>query len=472
MRRKSLITIPEIIAIDKTNEKLDNNLTILNIKFKYYAGIKTMIKNFDMLVKGEYSNERRIALEIFEGVLNKINGYNAVKEHVKIFDDYLIINNKKIDLSSYKKIFLIGFGKASAEMAKAMEEFMIYDDGAIITTHDTKLKTIKVFKGSHPLPSEKNIEATKEIVNIVKKAGKNDLIFVLISGGGSSLFCMPMISLNSMINVTDELIKAGCNIEELNTVRKHLSYIKGGKLAKLTEAKIIGLIISDIIGNPVEFIASAPTAGDKTTFGDAYKIMKKYRVKNKEAMDLILKGMKGEIEETPDKLKNVENFIIADINIACREAKKIAEFKGYYSKILTTSLRGEAKEIGIALARYAKFYPRNHSVLIAGGETTVKVKGNGMGGRNQEMVLSAIKEINGLPMAFLSCGTDGIDGSSPAAGAIADGNSMKMAIKLNLNLDDFLSDNNSYEFFKVMDDAIITGYTGTNVMDIQIIVKR
>lgn len=431
-----------------------------------------MIKNFDGLLKGEYLNERKVALEIFEGALNKINGYNAIKEHIKFFDDYLVINNKKINLNNYKKIFLIGFGKASLEMAKAMEEFMAYDDGAIITTQDTKLKTIKVFKGIHPLPSEKNIEATKEIINIVKKAGKDDLIFVLVSGGGSSLFCMPMISLNSMIDVTDKLIKAGCNIEELNTVRKHLSYIKGGKLAKLTEAKMIGLIISDIIGNPVEFIASGPTAGDKTTFRDAYKIMKKYKIKNKEAMDLILKGMKGEVKETPDKVKNVENFIIADINIACKEAKKIAEFKGYYSKILTTNLKGEAREVGVALARYAKFYPRNHSVIITGGETTVKVKGNGLGGRNQEMVLSAIKEIDGLPIAFLSCGTDGIDGSSPAAGAIADGDSMKRAIKLNLSPDDFLQNNNSYEFFKIMDDTIVTGYTGTNVMDIQIIVRR
>ena len=431
-----------------------------------------MIKNFDGLLKGEYLNERKVALEIFEGVLNKINGYNAIKEHIKFLDDYLIINNKKINLNDYKKIFLIGFGKASLEMAKAMEEFMTYDDGAIITTQDEKLKTIRVFKGSHPLPSEKNIEATKKIINIVKKAGKDDLIFVLASGGGSSLFCMPMISLNSMIDVTDKLIKAGCNIEELNTVRKHLSYIKGGRLAKLTEAKMIGLIISDIIGNPVEAIASGPTAEDKTTFRDAYKIMKKYKIKNKEAMDLILKGLKGEVEETPNKIKNVENFIIADIDIACKEAKKIAEFKGYYSKILTTSLRGEAKEIGKYLSRYAKFYPRNHSVIITGGETTVKVEGNGIGGRNQEMVLSAIKEINGLPIAFLSCGTDGIDGSSPAAGAIADGDSMKRATKLNLNLDDFLQNNNSYEFFKIMDDAIITGYTGTNVMDIQIIVRR
>ena len=431
-----------------------------------------MIKNLDELIKGDFSKERRDALDIIENVLKKMNGYNIIKDVIKIENDFMIIKDKKINLASYKKFFLIGFGKASATMAKAMEEMIYFDEGAIITTEKIKLKSIKVFVGSHPFPSNENIRASEYILNIVKKADKNDLIFVLISGGGSSLFCLPRISLDSIIDVTSKLMKSGCSIEELNIVRKHLSYIKGGQLAKATKGKIISLIISDIIGNPIDAIASGPTARDKSTFKDAYEIMKKYRVENEEALNVIKKGMEGKIEDTPKEIRNAENIIIADIEKACKEAERLAKEKGYYPKILSCNLKGEAKEIGKALARYTKFYPRYHTIIIAGGETIVKVKGNGIGGRNQEMVLAALKEIDGMPIVFASIGTDGIDGNSKAAGAIADGESMERAMALHLNPDEFLENNDSYTFFEKLKDAIITGYTGTNVMDLQIILKR
>jgi len=421
--------------------------------------------------KEKYREGREIILYILEEALKKVNGYNVVKERVKRINDAIKINGRKIDLSNYKRIFLIGFGKASAEMAKAMEEIVEFDDSAILTTKEVETRRAKIYVGTHPYPSRKNIEITEKIVEIVKKADKNDLIFCLISGGGSSLLCKPRVSLEALIDVTEKLMKKGCSIEELNTVRKHLSFVKGGQLAKMSKAKIISLIISDIIGNPIEFISSGPTAEDKTTFKDTLKILKKYGVENKEVLEVIKKGIKGEIEETPKKLENVENFVIADISLACNEAKKVAEEFGIKAKIVKTDLRGEAKEVGKDLAKYARYYPRDNAILIFGGETTVKVKGKGKGGRNQEMMLSAIEEIKNEHVVMLSCGTDGIDGNSPAAGAIIDGYSHEKAMKKNLNINEYLERNDSYTFFEKMRDAIITGYTGTNVMDIQIVYK-
>ena len=419
----------------------------------------------------KYKEARKNALTILDGVLEKMNGYNIVKSSVKIVGDSIVIRNRRFNLLPYKRIFLIGFGKASAAMAKAMEEIIPFDDGIVISPEKVELKRIKLYKGSHPFPSKENIEATEKLIEMLQKADEDDLIIALISGGGSSMLCKPRISLEAMIEVTKELMEKGCTIEELNTVRKHLSFVKGGQLAKLTKAKIISIIISDIIGNPIEFIASGPTAIDSTTYGQAMKILKKYGVKNKEAIKIIKKGMKGEIEETAKKLENVENIVIADINIACKYAKEIADELGYYSKIICTELQGEAREAGKNLVEYAIYFPRNHSVLIAGGETTVTVKGRGKGGRNQEIVLAAIEKIANEAIVFISCGTDGIDGNSPAAGAIADGYSYKKAKEKGLDANEYLDANNSYEFFEKIGDAIITGYTGTNVMDIQIIVK-
>ncbi len=431
-----------------------------------------MIKNFDELIHGEYAMERRDALLMLSHALSSVHGYNAVMDSVKKDGETIIVNGRKYHLNDYNRIYLAGAGKAAGSMAKAMEEIIDFDDAVIITNEDISLKKCRVFHATHPYPSKDNISATEEIVKLFRNAGKDDLIIMLISGGGSSMMCLPIISLNSMIEVTEKLMKAGCNIRELNTVRKHLSMIKGGKLARMTDAKIISLIISDVIGNPVDSIASGPTYGDKTTFRDAMSIMKKYGVENEEAIKVIKKGMEGEIEETPEEVKNADNFIIADINKACMEAKKKAEKLGYKAGIITTSLDGEAVSAGRALAEYAIRAPSRKYVFISGGETVVRVIGNGTGGRNQELVLSAAMEIEGQAMVILSCGSDGKDGNSDAAGAIADGETMKRARNMKMDAGDFLKRNDSYHFFLRLNDAIFTGNTGTNVMDIQIIVKR
>lgn len=433
-----------------------------------------MIKNFSELVENtiaKYRGTRRDALTILDEVLEKMNGYNLIKSHVKIFGDSLMIKGKRMNLLPYKRIFLIGFGKASAAMAKAMEEIIAFDDGIIISPENVELQRVKLYRGTHPYPSIENIKATERVIELLREADEDDLIISLISGGGSALLCKPRVSLEDLRDVMNQLMMRGCTIEEFNTVRKHLSYVKGGQLAKLTRAKIVSIIISDIIGNPVEFIASGPTSADSTTFHDAMRILKKYGVKNEEVMKVIKAGIKGKIEETPKNLDNVVNIIIADISLACKYAKEIAEEMGYHAKVLSVTLRGEAREMGRNLAEYAIYYPRHHTVLITGGETTVNVKGKGRGGRNQEMVLAAIKKLANEAIVMLSCGTDGIDGNSPAAGAIADGYSYKKAEEKELDIEKYLENNDSYEFFNKMKDAIFTGYTGTNVMDIQIMVK-
>ncbi|MEM1513739.1 MAG: DUF4147 domain-containing protein [Candidatus Thermoplasmatota archaeon] len=427
-----------------------------------------MIKNFESLIENtdkEFFGIRRDMLEILDFVLEEMNSYKLLKKIIKKEGGKIDIDGKKIDIGKYKKIYLAGFGKAAGSMARAIEEIIDFDEGCVITTEDIELKKARVFKGTHPFPSEINLKATEKIIEIFEKADENDLIIVLISGGGSSLLCKPKISLESFIEVTEDLMKKGCTIEELNIVRKHLSYVKGGKLAKMTKANILSLIISDIIGNPVELIASGPTSQDSSSTRQAMEIIEKYGIKNREAIEALKK------EEKVEKLENVENIIVADNETACKKAMEKAIEKGYYAKIFTNRLKGEARNVGKDLGKFAKIYPRNKAILIFGGETTVKIEGKGTGGRNQEIVLSAIEEIKDEKIVFISFGTDGIDGNSPAGGAIADGCSYRKAIEKGLKIEKFLEENNSYEFFRILGDVIITGYTGTNVMDLQIIGK-
>jgi hydroxypyruvate reductase/glycerate 2-kinase len=294
----------------------------------------------------KYKPVRRDALEILDEVLKKMSGYNIVKQNVKIEDNTLYIKDKKIDLSSFKKKYLIGFGKASSSMAEAMVELMEYDDGVVLGIENKNLKNVKLFAGTHPFPSKKNIMYTEKLIKLVDNTTNNDLIICLISGGGSSFLCHPRIALKNMVMITKALMEKGCKIEELNTVRKHLSFVKGGQLTQRTDAKIISLIISDIIDNPIEFIASGPTYFDSTTYSDALKILGKYNIYNAEASTVLNSGVMGKITETPKKIKNAQHYIIADIETACKLVKKFAQRKKYHAKIISTKIQGEAKDVG------------------------------------------------------------------------------------------------------------------------------
>ncbi|MFC2016620.1 glycerate kinase, partial [Chloroflexota bacterium] len=307
-------------------------------------------------------------------------------------------------------------------------------DGIVISTKKIKLKKIKMIIGTHPFPSKKNIIGTRKIVDLLEKLDKNDLVICLISGGGSSLLFYPNIPFERYTGIIKRAFSSGININKLNKIRKKYSYVKGGKLAKLTKAKIVSLIVSDVVGDDLATIASGPTYG------------------------------KG--------LKNVDNILIANNKVALEAMKKKAVSLGLKPVIITNKLKGEAKIVGKNLLKSMGKYKGKNCFLFA-GETTVTVKGNGKGGRNQELCLGAIEEISkSKDTVLVSVGSDGIEGTTDAAGAIVDNNSLESARKLRLNYKKYLVNNDSYHFFKKIGDLVFTGLTGTNISDIGVIVKR
>lgn len=430
----------------------------------------------------ELKKARKDILDILASSLNAVDPYKTVKS--KFHGKSLVFEGETIDISEFKNIFLVGFGKASIGMTEAVCDSVDIKRGAVVTSDPNKKvrsDRVATFVGGHPLPNQKSIDGTEMILEVVKKCREGDLLIVLISGGGSSLFCKPRVKLRDWQQTTDLLLKSGANIHEINTIRKHLSFVKGGQLVKSVKCKVISLIISDVVGNHLEDIASGPTCPDSTTYIDARKTLKKYNLLEKvpSAINKVLdEGFQGKIPETlkgDDPIfDNVFNFIVANNDMACKAAVNKAEKLGYDTMLLTTSLIGEAKEIGRYLVGKARnYYSRDIEkiVFVSGGETTVTIRGNGMGGRNQEMVLGGVEELDGADVVFASFATDGIDGVSSAAGAIADGFTMVRARKKNIYPGEFLKKNNSHEFFKKLDDLLLTGSTDTNVMDVQIIIK-
>jgi glycerate-2-kinase len=348
------------------------------------------------------------------------------------------------------------------------------DPSAIITNH-----SIEVITGGHPLPNEGSIRGAEKILDLLCQCSKNDCVIVLISGGGSALFCKPRVPLNDLQKTIDLLLRSGASIDELNTIRKHLSLVKGGQLTQHTKAVIVSLIVSDIVHDPISSIASGPTSPDPTTFSDAREILKKYELWTNipaTVRTVITEGIAGCISETLKEndpvFGTVFNFIIANNELACHSAIKKAKELGYDAKLISTSITGEARVIGKYLInRVKKSLLRGKTVFITSGETTVTVQGGGTGGRNQELVLSCVDEIVGDHFVVASFATDGIDGNSDVAGALADGFTLPRALKKKLDPSRFLEQNNSYAFFQGLGDTLCTGLTGTNVMDIQILIR-
>jgi len=392
----------------------------------------------------------------------------------------------------YSRILVIGFGKAAVSMARAAGERLgdIITDGAVTTKYGHAAGRvpgkIHVHEAGHPIPDENGLRGTETILQLAGAANEKTLAVVLISGGGSALFVAPCpgVSLEEKRETTLLLLKAGAEIHELNTVRKHLSRVKGGRLAEvLSPATIISLILSDVVGDCLDVIASGPTSPDPTTFADALCILEKYGLIERApaaVVESLAKGAKGLIAETPKAgdpmFRHVENIIIGSNRLALRAAKSFAEDAGFRSEILSADISGEAAEAGRKLALKALAAKRNkgsdHPVcLVSGGETTVTVTGAGKGGRNMELALAFALEIEGIPgITLLSAGTDGTDGPTDAAGAIVDGMTMTRAKSRGLDPHGYLRDNDSYNFFRKSGGLLITGPTGTNVMDIQIVV--
>jgi glycerate-2-kinase len=440
-----------------------------------------VFKNYDQIVSNgqtlELQKKRRDILDILTVALESVNPYNVVKQVFK--NGNIIVNEASFNISDFKNIYVISFGKASYGMVRAVCDVIHVTQGVIIT-NDSSVRTISdkidVIIGGHPLPNKGSIKGADKIIEVVKQCTEKDLLLVLISGGGSALLCKPRVSLEDLQETTNLLLESGADINEINTIRKHLSTIKGGQLAQLTKGKVISLIISDIVDDPIEFISSGPTYPDSTTFSDSKNILEKYHLWDKlpiKVKTILDNGIDRKISETPKNddpiFNNVHNFVVANNEIACVAAINKAKRLGYEAKLLSTSLTGEAKNISDMLLDKVKNHYKYKSIFISGGETTVTIKGKGKGGRNQELVLGGVKRIAHSDIVFASFATDGIDGKSDAAGAIADGFSFSRAINKELNPKKYLEENNSYEFFSRLNDLLITGPTGTNVMDIQLI---
>jgi len=442
-----------------------------------------LFKNYNQLIENgqtpELKKKRRDVLDILSAALESVNPYLAIERVVR--NGQIVFDAETIDTASFDNVYLVGFGKASIGMAQAVCDSIKITKGAVVTNDKSaKLQrnNIEVVVGGHPIPNNGSIQGAEKILDVVKRCSENDLLIVLISGGGSALLCKPRVSLESIQETTNLLLKSGADINEINTIRKHLSYVKGGQLVKNTKCVVASLIISDIVGDPLEFISSGPTSPDSTTFSDAKKVLETYDLWKEvpdEVRKVIDEGISGKISETPKKddlvFKQVFNFVVANNEIACKAALEKAKSLGYVGKLLTTSLTGEARDIGRYLLEKAKSSIINEStIFITGGETTVTVKGSGKGGRNLELVLGSIEEIANTDMVLASFATDGIDGNCDAAGAIVDRFTSIKAKEKGLIFKKFLEENDSYGFFSKLNDVIVTGPTGTNVMDIQAII--
>jgi glycerate 2-kinase len=424
---------------------------------------------------------RRQALRIFRAALKAAAPAEAVLRHARLDRDTLIAGGRRYRLPSFRNIYVIGAGKASAQMARAIERLL----GARITAgeinmkdgHGAPLRRIQINECGHPVPDQRGVAGARRIAQIASQATADDLIVCLISGGASALLPLPAppITLAEKQKTTRALLHSGASIHEMNCVRKHISQIKGGQLARFAHpATLLTLILSDVIGDDLDVIGSGPTVPDRSTLADAHAIFEKYGIGNK---------LPAAAQETPkpgDRIfDKTHNVIVGSNALAVDAAEVEARRLGFHTLVLSTFLEGEAREIarvhsGIAKEIRATGRPvKTPACVISGGEPTVTIRGKGLGGRNQEFALAAALDIAGLQnVVILSAGTDGTDGPTDAAGAIADGTTLARAQALGLNAPAFLANNDSYRFFEATGDLIKTGPTGTNVADIQLVLVR
>lgn len=430
---------------------------------------------------------RQQALEIFQAGLRAVDPIEAINRHVRLTDDTLRIDGQRFDLKNIERVLIVGAGKAVAPMAKALEDLLgeRIAEGVIVVkeAHGLPLKRVKICEGGHPVPDEGGVRGTEEILSLATEAGANDLVICLISGGGSALLIAPSegVSLKDKQEATKFLLACGATIHELNTVRKHLSRSKGGRLARACyPAAVISLILSDVVGDDLDVIGSGPTVPDSSTFQETQQILKGYQIWDDLAISIrnhIERGVSGEIADTPkadDTAFQRCSAVLVGTNLqAMLASSKEAERLGYHPVILSTKVEGEAREVAKVQAAIAKEVAGSGNpapapaCLLFGGETTVTLQGDGKGGRNQEYALaSALALEDQRHIVVLSGGTDGTDGPTDAAGAVADGATVARARRKGLDPKDYLRRNDSYNFFKQLDDLIITGPTRTNVMDI------
>ncbi|GAK50537.1 glycerate 2-kinase [Candidatus Moduliflexus flocculans] len=436
---------------------------------------------------------RQHAREIFAAGLRAVDPIAAIQRHVRRDGAVLTVGSTRYDLHAYRHIYVIGGGKAGASMAQAIEEIL----GDRITAgwvnvkyaHLAPTHIIALHEAGHPVPDREGAHGVRQMIAMIGQATAEDLVICLISGGGSALLPAPAegISLEEKQAVTSLLLRCGATIHEMNAIRKHISAIKGGQLARIVApATMISLILSDVIGDPLDTIASGPTVPDTFTFADCLSMFERFHLLEqlpRSVRDHVMRGARGEIAETPkpgDPLfDRTQNLIIASNIQAAQAAADQARSLGYHALILSSSIAGETRVVANVHAAILKEIVQSGNPLprpaciVSGGETTVTIQGNGLGGRNQEFALSAALDIAGLPgVVVLSAGTDGTDGPTDAAGAVADGETVTRAKRQGLEPGAFLTNNDSYHFFDALGDLVKTGPTHTNVMDLRILLAN
>lgn len=377
-------------------------------------------------------------------------------------------------------VMLVAIGKAAWNMASAACEVLAEKilEGIVLTKYNHsqgKLKGLRIYEAGHPLPDQNSVKATGEILEMVGKLTSKDELLFLVSGGGSALFEKPLngVSIDEVISVTNQLLTKGADIVEMNTIRKHLSAVKGGRFAEhCNGAKIHSIVLSDIIGDPLDSIASGPAYPDISTTNDALRIISKYE------LNLSNDCQEAIQQETPKSIANCETVVTGSVSELCKAAARIAQQEGFQPHILSTFIQSEAKEVGYTLAAIAKeitsgknaFSFRRPCAIILGGETVVHLKGDGVGGRNQELALAAAIGIQNLGnVVICSVGSDGTDGPTEAAGGMVDGQSFKRMKTAGIDPEEKLNQNDSFHALKASEDLIITGPTGTNVNDLMMI---
>jgi glycerate 2-kinase len=439
------------------------------------------------------SRLRRDAIEIFRAALAAANAGNAVRKHLSVQSNSIKAGTVRLPLRNINRIFLVGAGKAAVQMAASVEEIVgtRLTRGMVVTKqgHATvPLNRVEIIEAGHPIPDQAGVRASGAIRALLRELNARDLVLVAISGGASALLSAPVepITLHAKQKTTDLLLRAGATIHQLNAVRKHISTLKGGQLASLAyPATVVSLILSDVIGDRPDVIGSGPTAPDPSTFADAIAVSAKFGLLNRipsAVRERLEQGARGEIEETPKPgdpvFKHVHNVIIGSNRLALDAAAQEAKMRGFHPVILSSAIDGETREVARTHAQILREvalsgHPvRSPACILSGGETTVTIQGKGKGGRNQEFALAAAFEIDGFPnLVVLSAGTDGTDGPTDAAGAIATGDTIRRARQRGLDPMKHLSENDSYPFFDALGGLIKTGPTGTNVMDIHVLLS-
>ena len=441
---------------------------------------------------------RSEALQCFNASLKPVNPYEAVKRFVQLEGKRLVIgkNESKIaefDIEDYDRIFLVGGGKATAPMARAMEDILgeRVTKGLINVKYGftDELHSTEIIEADHPLPDKSGVEGTKKILQIIENAGEKDLVFSLISGGGSALLPQPAgnITLEEKQAVTQKLLECGASIDEINCIRKHISSSKGGQMARAAfPATTINLMLSDVVGDRMDVIASGPFVPDMSSYDESWEIIEKYGLEDipDSVRDHLKAGLSGKIEDTPKTgdpiFEKVSNVIIGSNILALESAAEEAEKLGYETVILSSMIEGETKDVARVHSAIAREViktgrPRNAPCcVISGGETTVTISGKGKGGRNQEFCLVAAMDIKDMPerVVILSGGTDGNDGPTDAAGGIIDPLTIARGNSAGISANEYMNNNDSYNYLKKTGDLLMTGPTNTNVMDVRLVLVR